>query len=73
VTFALADGSTLSRESDFPVGNPENPVSTEQLEEKFTALVAPRLGEKVAAQALAAVRSLESVSDVAEVFRGFAQ
>jgi 2-methylcitrate dehydratase PrpD len=69
VTFTLADGSTITRASDFPVGNPENPVSTEQLEEKFTALVAPRLGESVAARALDAVRSLESASDVAEVFR----
>jgi 2-methylcitrate dehydratase PrpD len=70
VTFTLADGSTVTRASDFPVGNPENPVSTEQLEEKFTALVAPRLGARVAAGALDVVRSLESVGDVAEVFRG---
>jgi 2-methylcitrate dehydratase PrpD len=70
VTFMFADGSTLTRASDFPVGNPENPVSTAQLEEKFTSLVAPRFGDGVAAGALDLVRSLESIDDVGAAFRG---
>ena len=69
VTFTFADGSTTTRASDFPVGNPENPVSTEQLEEKFTALVAPRFGADAASRAIEVVRSLESIADVAEAFR----
>ena len=69
VTFTFADGSTTTRESDYPVGNPENPVSTEQLEEKFTALVAPRFGDAVARRALGIVRSLESIGDMSEAFR----
>jgi 2-methylcitrate dehydratase PrpD len=69
VTFAFVDGSTTTRASDFPVGNPENPVSTEQLEEKFTALVAPRFGADVASRAIDVVRSLESITDVNDVFR----
>jgi 2-methylcitrate dehydratase PrpD len=69
VTFTFADGSTTTRASDFPVGNPENPVSTEQLEEKFTALVAPRFGADAASRAIEVVRSLESIADVGEAFR----
>jgi 2-methylcitrate dehydratase PrpD len=69
VTFTFGDGHTTARASDFPVGNPENPVSTEQLEEKFTSLVAPRFGDDVARRAIEVVRSLESVGDVEDVFR----
>jgi 2-methylcitrate dehydratase PrpD len=68
VTFTFADGSTVTRASDFPVGNPENPVSTEQLEEKFASLVAPRFGDDVARRALEVVRSLESIGDVNDAF-----
>ena len=69
VTFTFADGSTITRASDFPVGNPENPVSTEQLEEKFRGLVAPRFGEAVTRRALDTVRSLESITDISGAFR----
>ncbi|HEY4305804.1 MAG TPA: MmgE/PrpD family protein [Gemmatimonadaceae bacterium] len=69
VTFTFADGSTTPRAADFPVGNPENPVSTGQLEEKFTSLVAPRFGEATARRALEIVRSLESIDDMSEAFR----
>ena len=44
----LADGTDAERaRATIPVGNPENPVSTAQLEEKFSALVAPRWGDDV--------------------------
>ncbi len=52
------DGTTLRGASDYPRGNPENPVSTDTLEEKFVELVAPRLGDAFAQRALATVRSL---------------
>ena len=42
VSIVLADGTRLRGASDYPVGNPENPVTTSQLEDKFVALVAPR-------------------------------
>jgi 2-methylcitrate dehydratase PrpD len=69
VTFTFADGGVITRASDYPVGNPENPVSTAQLEEKFTALVAPRFGDGVAARALEIIRSLETIADISAAFR----
>ncbi len=38
--------------NDYPRGNPENPVSTETLEDKFVGLVAPRYGEAFALRAV---------------------
>jgi 2-methylcitrate dehydratase PrpD len=69
LTITLAGGGELRGASDYPVGNPGNPVSTAQLEAKLRALVAPRLGAEVAERALALVRGLESVNDVSSAFR----
>jgi 2-methylcitrate dehydratase PrpD len=68
VQFSFRDGEPLTSASDFPVGNPENPVSTEQLEEKFASLVSPRFGDDVTRRALEVVRSLESIDDVGDAF-----
>jgi 2-methylcitrate dehydratase PrpD len=68
VSIKLADGSILKGASDYPRGNPENPVSTEALEEKFNALVAPRFGAETAGRALAAWRSIENSADMARTF-----
>ncbi len=70
VSIVLTDGTPLRGASDYPVGNPENPVTTPQLEEKFMALVAPRWGERAAKRAIAIVAEVESCGDMAEAFRG---
>lgn len=69
VGVTLADGTVLQGAADFPRGNPENPVSTAELENKFLALVGPRLGEPTAQRALDAVRAIEHAADMSEVFR----
>jgi 2-methylcitrate dehydratase PrpD len=70
IAITLRDGTELRAASDFPVGNPENPVSTAQLEKKFTDLVAPRWGASASSRALDVVHSLESIDDMATAFRG---
>jgi 2-methylcitrate dehydratase PrpD len=70
--IVLTDGAVLSAGSDYPAGNPENPVSTEQLETKFSKLISPRWGDATAARALEVIRSLESVDDMAEALRDLA-
>ena len=65
----LADDTVLEGASDFPVGNPENPVTTAQLEAKFSALVTPLWGSERAQRAIAAVQELESCTDMARAFR----
>jgi len=68
VVVTLRDGAVECGVNDFPRGNPENPVSTETLEDKFVRLVAPRYNEAFALRALDTVRSLGECADVAATF-----
>jgi 2-methylcitrate dehydratase PrpD len=69
VAVTLDDETILSGAEDFPRGNPENPVTTAALEEKFSSLVGSRAGPDVARRALAAVKSVASCRDVSTLFR----
>jgi 2-methylcitrate dehydratase PrpD len=68
VRLVLRDASTLEGASDYPRGNPENPVETTELQAKLVALVEPRFGRDVAMAALDAVDRLPRASDVTDVF-----
>jgi 2-methylcitrate dehydratase PrpD len=68
LTIAIRGGRTLTAAADYPRGNPENPVSTAALEDKFRGLVEPRLGKASASAAIDAVRSLESCPDMYRIF-----
>ncbi len=72
LTFTLKDGSAQTMSAAFPRGNPENPVSTAALEEKFRALVAPRYNPALAENAIQAVRQIESRRDWARAFADLA-
>jgi 2-methylcitrate dehydratase PrpD len=63
--ITLKNGAVLNGASDYPVGNPENPVTTAQLEQKFTSLVAPRWGGAAAAHALDRLHTLDARVDMA--------
>ncbi|MFB9994981.1 MmgE/PrpD family protein [Deinococcus oregonensis] len=65
VEVECIDGQVLRAGGDFPRGNQENPVSTAELEAKFRALVEPRFSEAVSEPALALVRHIEAVPDLA--------
>jgi 2-methylcitrate dehydratase PrpD len=69
LTITLADGSRLRGCSDYPRGNPEHPLTTSQLEDKFLALVGSRFGSDTAASALSTVHAIENCPDVAMLFR----
>jgi 2-methylcitrate dehydratase PrpD len=68
LAVTLRNGETVRGASDFPRGNPENPVSTPALEQKFMALVTPRFGDAVAERAVRAIRDIESCADMASAF-----
>jgi 2-methylcitrate dehydratase PrpD len=65
----LENGTVLNGAGDYPRGNPENPVSTEALEEKFESLVGARFGGEFALRALEAVDAIEQYRDIAGLFR----
>ena len=58
VAIALADGRTLVSEPARARGNPENPLSDDELRGKYFALAGPALGERRATQIADAVASL---------------
>jgi 2-methylcitrate dehydratase PrpD len=68
---SLKDGTVFDMGTDYPRGSPENPVSTEALQEKFRSLIEPRFGAQVAHNALHAVGSIVDALDMATVFRNF--
>ena len=68
VCIALRDGTELAAAGDYPRGNPENPVSTGELEDKFRSLIAPHFGDEFAERAIAAVHTLPACADIAHVF-----
>lgn len=68
VTITRENGESRSGAADYPRGNPENPVSTEELRDKFRGLAAPRFGDSAACRALLAVETLDSQADMARAF-----
>ena len=68
VVITLRGGGVERGMNDYPRGNPEKPVSTEILEQKFMSLVAPRHGDALARRALDTARALGHSADVRSVF-----
>lgn len=66
--ITLNNGQVLTAAADYPRGNPENPVSTSELRDKFRGLVEPRFGEAAVQRSLAAIDSLHSCPDMANAF-----
>ncbi len=65
VALTLRAGGTASGGGDYPRGNPENPASLAELEQKFRDLITPRYSAALAERAIVAVRDLPSCPDMA--------
>ncbi|HEX6559073.1 MAG TPA: MmgE/PrpD family protein [Longimicrobiales bacterium] len=66
VTITTVDGRVLEREIDYPKGHPRNPLSDEQVEEKFHALAAPLMREDARRRLCRAVWHLDELTHVRE-------
>ena len=64
VHVTLEDGRTLTKRVDYPLGNAFNPLSDQQLEGKFNALVVPALGDAGAKKIVDLVWKLDEVKNV---------
>jgi 2-methylcitrate dehydratase len=64
VHVTLKDGRTLTKRVDYPLGNALNPVSDQQLEGKFNALVVPALGDDKAKAIVDLVWKLDEAKNV---------
>ena len=58
------DGRTLRSEVLYPKGDPENPLSWDEMKAKFAALTAPVIPDGRQGEIIAAVESLEQMTDV---------
>lgn len=67
VTVKLDDGSTVSSQVDDPRGHPKNPMTEEELEDKFRLLAKGRLSGSQVERTLEFVRTMERQSDVTQL------
>ena len=60
---ALRDGRTLEKHEEFPKGQPENPLTRAELEDKFRALASPVVGPDPTERVVQMVERLEELAD----------
>src|ERR1044072_4154651 len=63
----LADGRTLTKRVDHPLGNAKNRLKDSELEEKFLALAAPKVGKEAADKVLELSWKLDEATDVSKL------
>jgi len=68
VEIITSDGRTLKGASDYPKGDPENPLSEEELFQKFKSLTDGLISNTASEAIIERVMNMESISDVGEIF-----
>lgn len=69
INVALNDGSVVTHEVDVPKGHPNNPMSTQEIEEKFKRLTKNLLKESQVENLFKFVWNLEKQDDLSVLFR----
>ena len=67
VVLALSDGRTLQRHVAHNLGTPDNPMTDQQVEDKFLALASPVLGQDRAAQVASMCWGMLDLDDVSDL------
>ena len=67
VTVNTTDGREFTKQLDYPKGDPRNPLSDREIEEKFDALAAPVLSDERRRRVKEAVWKLEKLSTITEL------
>ncbi len=67
VTIHTTDGREFTKQLDYPKGDPRNPLTDQEVEEKFDALAAPILSDEARKRLKGAVWSLEKVGSISEL------
>jgi 2-methylcitrate dehydratase len=71
VTVQTTDGREFSKQLDYPKGDPRNPLTDKEVEEKFEALAGPVMTAEARRKAVDAIWSLEKQSTVTELMKLF--
>ncbi|HUJ96289.1 MAG TPA: MmgE/PrpD family protein [Terriglobales bacterium] len=67
VNITTTDGRTLSKQLDFPKGDPRNPLSDAEIEEKFSALAEGVLSNAAQKKLKDAIWNLEKIGSVSKL------
>src|SRR5208283_272500 len=67
VNITTTDGRNLSKQLDYPKGDPRNPLSDAEIEEKFRALAEGVLSAKAQAKLINAIWNLEKCASVTKL------
>ena len=67
VTITTTDGRELTKELDYPKGDPRNPLSDSEIEGKFDALASPILSDSARDRIKDAVWELEKVDSITDL------
>jgi 2-methylcitrate dehydratase len=67
VAIVTADGRELEKQLDYPKGDPRNPLSDREIEEKFDALAGPVLSATRRRRVKDAIWNLEKLASVTEL------
>ena len=71
VTITTVDGHEFSKQLDYPKGDPRNPLTDKEIEEKFEALAGPVMTALARRRAIDAIWSLEKQPSVTELMSLF--
>ncbi len=71
VTIRTTDGKEFTEQLDYPKGDPRNPLSDKEIEEKFEALAGPVMSKDARRKVIDAIWSLEKQNSVTELMRMF--
>ena len=69
VRIDTTDGRSFEKQIDYPKGDPRNPLTNEEIEEKFDALVRPVLSDERNGRLKEAVWNLETLDSITDLMR----
>jgi 2-methylcitrate dehydratase len=72
VHIELADGRTLTKRVDYPLGNAKNRLKDSEVEGKFVNLAAPKIGKEAADRVLEQCWTFDQAKDVAALMKSIA-
>src|ERR1051326_3942129 len=71
VTIRTTDGREFTKQFDYPKGDPRNPLTDHEIEEKFSALASPIMSKAAQKKIMKAVWDLEKLEGVTELMKLF--
>ena len=69
VTITTLEGRTFTKQLDFPKGDPRNPLTDQEVEEKFSALAEGVLSKAAQKKVKDAIWNLENLNSVSQLMR----